>query len=175
MIEPGGIRWEKLRMGPISKDLSSSNAKPMAELIESADNRATRVFGTGFGAAMLMVFPMVLALVGLLVAWLVDLAIGPDLAALSFYVVFGGVLLPLILAQAIDRRFGGRFVAGGLPARSVGAVLRPYRWIGLDGSSNLLISLFASHEGNRRAGLLAVAFFTPVIGFVLVSALVSRG
>ena len=152
-VYPGGIRWDRMRMGPIARELSSKRAKPMAEAIEAADNRATRVFGTGFGAAMLMLFPIMLALVGLLVAWMVDLAFGPRLAALSFYAVFGLVLLPLIFVQAIDPRLGARYGPGSVPARIVAGVLRPYRWIGLDGSSNLLIGLFASHEGNRRAGL----------------------
>ncbi len=174
-VYPGGIRWDKMRMGPIARELSSKRARPMRDVIEAADNRATRVFGTGFGAALLMVFPIFLALLGLLVAWLVDLAFGPSLAALSFYIVFGTVLLPLVIVQAFDRRLGIRFADGGLPARVVAGVLRPYRWIGLDGSSNLLIGLFASHEGNRRAGLLAFAFFTPVLAVLIVSALVSRG
>lgn len=174
-VYPGGIRWEKMRMGPVSRALATKNARPIPEAIEAADNRATRVFGIGFGAAMILLMPVVLALAGLLVAWMLDSVAGPRLAALSFYIVFGAVLVPLLTAQLLDLQFGKRLDPAGRLAGMLTRVLRPYRSLGLDSSGNLLVGLFASHEGGRRAGLIAAAFMAPVVAVVMVSALVSAG
>lgn len=174
-VYPGGIRWEKMRMGPVARALATSNSKPIPDAIEAADNRATRVFGIGFGAAMILLMPVVLALVGLLVAWLLDSAFGPRLAALSFYIVFGAVLVPLLTAQLLDQQLGKRLVPTGWPARMLAQIMRPYRRLGLDSSGNLLVGLFASHEGGRRAGLIAAAFMAPVVGVLMISAVANSG
>jgi hypothetical protein len=174
-VYPGGIRWEKLRMGPVSRALAKTHERPVSDAIEAADNRATRVFGIGFGAAMILLMPVVLALVGLLVAWLLDAIAGPRLAALSFYIVFGVVLVPLLTAQLLDLQFGKRLDPAGWPARILARVLQPYRSLGFDSAGNLLVGLFTSHEGGRRSGLIAAAFMAPVIGVVMLSALVGSG
>lgn len=174
-VYPGGIRWEKMRMGPVSRALATKHARPIPEAIEAADNRATRVFGIGFGAAMILLMPVVLALVGLLVAWMLDSVAGPRLAALSFYFVFGVVLVPLLTAQVLDLQFGKRLDPTAWPARLLARVLQPFHRLGLDSSGNLLVALFSSHEGGRKAGLIAAAFMTPVVGIVLISAVVSAG
>ncbi|MCX7043108.1 MAG: hypothetical protein NT117_10700 [Gammaproteobacteria bacterium] len=174
-VYPGGIRWEKMRMGPVSRALAASNSTPVPDAIEAADNRATRVFGIGFGAAMILLMPVVLALVGMLVAWMLDAVAGPRLAALSFYIVFGVVLVPLLTAQLLDQQLGKRLDPTGWPARTLTQVLRPYRSLGLDSSGNLLVALFASHEGGRRAGLIAAAFMAPVVGVLMISALANSG
>jgi hypothetical protein len=174
-VYPGGIRWERMRMGPVTRALATKQSRPIPDAIEAADNRATRVFGIGFGAAMILLMPVVLALVGLLLAWLLEAVSGPRLAALSFYIVFGVVLVPLLTAQVLDLRLGKRLDPGGWPARMLARVLHPYRSLGLDSSGNLLIALFTSHEGGRRAGLITAAFMAPVVAVVMISAMASSG
>lgn len=170
-VYPNGIHWDNLRLGPLSRALGRARIRSMAEVIEQADNRATRVFGTGFGAAMILMMPIALAMVALVVAWAMELTFGHRLAAMSFYIVFGTALLPVMVAQGLDRRFGARLAPSGWPARLLTGILRPYQAV----AGNLPFSLFLSNEGGRRTALLSAAFFIPVVGFILLSALASRG
>ena len=71
-VYPGGVRWDRLRMGPIARR-SSAAGPGMDAAIEIADNRATRVFGTGVGLAMFMmllaVIMAIIVITSLLAHW----------------------------------------------------------------------------------------------------------
>src|SRR6185369_1584519 len=67
-VYPGGVRWDRLRMGPIARKTTAAGLG-MDTAIELADNRATRVFGTGFGLALLMLVPAFIMAFGLFGAY----------------------------------------------------------------------------------------------------------
>ena len=46
-VYPDGIRWDRLRMGPIEREQTQRRDGDFAALIERADNRASIVFAAG--------------------------------------------------------------------------------------------------------------------------------
>jgi hypothetical protein len=173
-VYPGGIRWEKLRMGPLARTLHAARTPAMPVVIENADNRATRVFGIGFGMAMVLLAPIVLILFSLLVALLVEKFLGPEIAVRGVALLILAALVPMLAAVSIDLHHGARLPAGGRSARGLTRVMRFYRGSWFDGRRNLLLGLFFSHEGRQRAMATAGMFLLPILSIVVIDLVVSQ-
>ena len=52
-VHPDGIRWERLRIGPILREVEMARDRPFSEIVRDADARATLVFAMGVTLAML--------------------------------------------------------------------------------------------------------------------------
>ena len=169
-VYPGGVRWDKLRMGPVQRSLEQALTGSAASLIDRADNRATTVFATG--VAMASILLSITLVIGLLFALSVaGLALGGirfDHSAVFLVCVFATVL-PTALATAVDRRLGHRFPRGGVRWRILEAGFRTYRLFGFNRGGNV-VGLLSSHAGERRTSLLVMAIFMPVMIGVLVGA-----
>jgi len=60
-VYPEGIKWGKGNSsGPIHRAVVEESQSSMQQLIERADNRATGIFGLGFGLAISLVIPIVI-------------------------------------------------------------------------------------------------------------------
>jgi hypothetical protein len=174
-VYPGGIRWEQLRLGARSMARSIQESGSMPALIERADNRATRVFGTGFGFAMVMgIFAAVVA-AGLIVGVLVDSAVGTGHLNQVFGILVAVLVLPWAIATTIDRSVGERFAPDGGLARALDAIFGLYARAGMGRRSNTLIALFVSHEGRVRAILTAVLLVFPVVVVLMLQTTLARG
>jgi hypothetical protein len=170
-VYPGGVRWGNLRMGPIARRVGEAGAPSADAAIEVADNRASRVFGTGFGFAMLMLMPVIVVAFGLAVATAVH-AVAPGIPSrATFNVAVALLLAPIVAATIIDRHAGSRLSATGPVTRAIERVFRGYRRVGVDRRNNLLISLFVSHEGRAKMMLAAVLVLVPVMAVVMVPTL----
>ena len=174
-VYPGGVRWQNLRIGPISRAISERNTPPMNEAIELADNRATRVFGTGFGVAMLMLIPVMLVLIVLMCTQLVEIVLGPEAAVIAFAASIAVVVAPWMLAILADRRIGQRFAADSPIGRLIAIVLAFYSRCGVDRKNNLLIALFLSNTGGMRGRLVVVTIMIPVMAIIMIPPLVAEG
>jgi hypothetical protein len=163
-VYPGGIRWDKLGLGPIARArlAAQAPAEHIAEAIERADNRATRVFGVGVSFAMLMVAPVVLVLVALAIALLVQALLGEGQSVDVLGVAVAVILLPWMLAMVADRRLGTWLAKLPVAGRVVGAVADFYARFGFGPRSNPLVALFASHAGRVRFALTALLVIMPV-------------
>lgn len=162
-VFPDGVRSERLRMGPLQRAADERHAPGRDELIDQADNRATVVFAIGVMMAMmlLMVSLLVALLFGLLLLLL--LAVGaPVDNALVFALSAMLVVAPFGIASVVDRRWGARLAPEGLAARGLSRLFRFYRAIGF-GRGNNAMALLASHGGQRRAMLLVMAVFFPIM------------
>ncbi len=167
-VYPGGVNWEKLRQGPISRRFSESTVPPMATLIEKADNLATRVFGVGFGFAMMMLIPIAVVALSLLCSFVLRKAFGLQHTQWMFIGLFLTLFVPMALTAFIDRRFGKRLAPDGRIHRLMLASFKFYDRIGLGRANNILLALFISRTGLRKwFGLVFV-----VIGIVYAIALV---
>ena len=155
-VYPGGIRWERLRMGPLHRAVVQSRVPAMAVRIETADNRATRVFGVGVAMALAMLAPFAIVTiataVSLVLGW-----VGVEVPGHGVIGAFLLVFLPLFLAMVVDRRVGARLAPNGLAARAVGGVLRAYDRVGLGRGMNAPMALFRSNVGGARATAVLVA------------------
>ena len=77
-VYPGGIRWDRFELGPLERErlTTQAPAQQIAEAIERADNRATRVFGGGVSVAMLFLTLGTLALLALVAGMLAQAFLG---------------------------------------------------------------------------------------------------
>ena len=174
-VYPGGIRWEKLRLGPRSLARSIEESGSMPALIERADNRATRVFGTGFGFAMVMGIFAALVAAGLIVGVLVDAAFGTGHLDQVFAALLVVLVLPWAIATTIDRGVGARLAPDGTLARVLDAIFGIYARAGMGRRSNTLVALFVSHEGRVRAVATAILLVLPVVIVLMVQTSLARG
>lgn len=167
-VYPGGIRWNNLRMGPVARELADTPDGEIDSTIELADNRATRVFGLGFGLAMLMLLPAGLVLTVILVALVAGLVSGHRLdAMIVFSYLVPAVLLPWAIAAILDKRMGEKLAPDGKPRRLLKRVLRFYAFLRFGGNNNPLLALFSSHEGTQRAGRTIMLIMMPIFAFVI--------
>ena len=167
-VFPAGIRWDRLRIGPIQREVEIAQYRDAESTIDRADNRATVVFAVGVTLAttFLLIAVMVVALFGLII--LVEtvlgapLRVGPTLGYLCIVVV-----APLFAAGFVDRRFGGRLRRDAPGARALSRLFRFYARIGLSQrASNPTYSLLSSHSGDRRMQVVTVLLMGAVMAVV---------
>jgi hypothetical protein len=175
-VYPGGIRWDRVESTPLARAAAEANAPSMPALIERADNRASRVFGIGYGFAMVMLMPVALVILSLAIGMTLDAIAGPGHAGWVFGTVVAVLMGPWALARAADRFLASRPRGGeGRAARVLSRVLGAYDRIGLSRGSNPLVALFVSHEGRQRAGLVGLLIGLPVLAFLMGQVFFSRG
>ena len=175
-VYPGGIRWDRVETTPLARASAERNAPSMPALIERADNRASRVFGIGYGFAMVMLLPVALVVVSLAIGLALDAIAGPGHAGWVFGVVVALLMGPWMLARTADRYFAWRpRDAGSRATRVLSRVLTFYDHMGMSRGSNPLVALFVSHEGRKRAGLVASLIGLPVLAFLMGQMFFSRG
>ena len=106
-IYPQGVRWDRLGMGRVQREVERKHEPPTEEVIEQADNLATTVFALGIMLAMVMVIVTVVATVLTGSAAVLAVAFGHQTAAMAIFLALFGVLVsPYLLAMALDRRYG---------------------------------------------------------------------
>ena len=169
-IYPDGVRWDRLRIGPVQRAVEQARAGDHAALIERADNRATTVFAAGVMMAtiLLSVTLMISVAFGLLLLAMTLGGLQVDVPAL-FIACVGLVILPTVLAMFIDRRFGAKLAPDGLARRLLAGVFRFYGGFGFSRGTNAL-GLLSSHIGERRTTLAIMAVMLPVMIAVLAGA-----
>jgi hypothetical protein len=160
-VYPDGIRWERLRIGPIEREVMQRRDGDFAAMIERADNRASIVFATGVAlAAMLLAITTVFVILfsaGSAIALALHAAIRPDQILILCILV---LLAPMLLVHLFDRRFGARI--GGLPRRFAAAMFNLYARLGFANRGGVL-AMLSSHHGRRRVRLLAGAAMVAVL------------
>ena len=163
-VYPGGVRWERMTLGPLTRArIAREPAESMDEIMDRADNRATRVFGVGFAFAAMFLGPITLVLIALLACLLVDAVTGGGYTLVTFFTVLALALLPWLLATIADHALG-TWLAARHPrlADAIGSLVNSYARV-LGFGSRSLMSLFASHEGLRRYSLVAFLVVMPVM------------
>jgi hypothetical protein len=170
-VYPLGIQWGNLdkKMGPNYVAASRETVGTMAQIIERADNRASRVFGVGFGMATTMLMPIVLVSL-LLVGIRIYLALGGPGGDTMVWVVMGAVMLlflPFGLLVLWDRQRGAAMAPESFQSRCLRAAFRFYGKLGMSRASNPLITLFASNEGGRSSSIVLGTMMGVVMLVVL--------
>jgi hypothetical protein len=170
-VFPGGIRWDRLRIGPIQREIEAAHYRDAGTAIDRADNRATVVFAVGVTLAttFLLICVMVVLLFGLIVA--VEAILGiPLQVGTALACLFIAVVAPLFVAGLVDRRFGGRLRRDGVGARALAGLFRAYGRLGLSQrASNPTFSLLSSHAGDRRMQAVTVLLMGAVVLAVAVA------
>ncbi|MGH8105725.1 MAG: hypothetical protein ACREO2_05380, partial [Arenimonas sp.] len=151
-VFPKGMQWDRLSdHGPIYKKDLEDNSPDMSELIEVADNRATVVFGLGFGTALTMFLLCLLmgVLIGILLALQIyGLSTKSDDIVFIMLAVFMG---PYFVVYTIDKYFGNKLGNGKIGAW-LGRIIGFYNRIGF-GRSSVLINLYRTNQSRRKGYL----------------------
>lgn len=164
-VFPAGIRWDRLRMGPIQREVERRRHGSTAASIDRADNRATVLFAIGVMLATLLLLISVLAAVGLTVGVAIMHLSGGHTDATNVLLGFMLLLLgPLLLANLVDRRFGARIQTGGRWRKMLDGLFRFYGRTGLGRGSDVL-AMLTSHGGQlRMTALIATVFGVVLFG-----------
>jgi len=173
-VFPDGIRWDRLRVGPVETRTARQKLPDIPTVIERADNRSTIIFTMGVSLASTLLLITLMLFVfypaGVLGLMLAGVEQTPWKLML---IILLPIMVPYPLAHTIDRRFGGKLDPAGIPARVLDAIFRLYAFGGFGRSSNASLAVLTSHGGEGRFSLLfgglviaAMAFsvFTTVVG-----------
>jgi hypothetical protein len=156
-VYPDGIRWDKLRSGPIVREVENRLSGDPQAAIERADNRATTVFAVGVSlASTLIVVTVAIVLlfpVGYAIAHLFTSNVD---GVLVFDITVLALIVPSLLLMALDRRFGARLAPNGWLRRAMTVLITGYAIVGI-GKGSATIALLSSHHGERRTQV-AIAF-----------------
>lgn len=168
-VYPAGVNWEGLRWGPVYARVVRRRFAPLPELIEHADNRASKVFGFGIGFAVALLAPLLLLGLAAVLTYVFYRGLGRSVAWLTLWNWLIAILiLPYLLAAAVDRLFGRRLAPGSRVARVLGWLFPFYLRLGFGSFVNYPVTLFLSHYGRRRGG---IAILLTVMVMVIASML----
>jgi len=174
-VYPQGIKWDKISsFGPAHRSVTEESTRPMKQLIEQADNRATVIFGLGFGLAVSLLIPIFIVGSMLLVLLVVqyfgaDIALWHALLWLLFFILLG----PWIAAYIGDYYWGEKLARAGKDGW-LKSVFRAYQKIGFGSGNNTVVSLYTTNRGSKKMGMLLVGGGV-LFSFAAIMALDSRG
>lgn len=166
-VFPNGIRWERLRYGPISERVYRERLPSLPALIGKVDDFCSAIFSCAFMFVLIfaIAFPVTALLGG--AAFLISLGLGGvSLGAVFRALLFLFIALPLA-ASLLDRSVGRKLDPGSLPARSVRAFQISYYWmylLPLYGTSMMV--LFSNVRKRALYPVLFLLFF-GILGFFL--------
>ncbi|MCI4567227.1 hypothetical protein [Lysobacter sp. CFH 32150] len=167
-VYPDGILWERLRIGPVQREVEQRLHDGTATAIERADNLATTVFAAGVTMATLMLSVSLLLAATFTTVQLVGSRFGFDI---DFKLVLAlcslVVLIPFLLSRQLDHLYGARLRPGSLPHRTLAATLRGFARVGLGRTSNMAMALLTSHGGERRVVLLTMCIIAAATWAVI--------
>jgi hypothetical protein len=163
-VYPDGIRWDRLRMGPLQRRVEAGLDQGAEASIEAADNGATTIFAIGVVMAIMIaiVAGLLLVVAGSL-TWAgpaLGLPIDPYKALLALVAL---VMVPFGALVLADRRYGAAIPAGGAAERVLLGALRFYARLGLGRGRNRIMALLGSHVGERKMMLLTVLLMVGTV------------
>jgi hypothetical protein len=162
-VYPDGIRWERLRMGPIERGVMQRRDGDFAAMVERADNRASVVFATGVALAvfLLILTALVVSLfaAGSATALAFNAAIRPDHILLICALV---LVAPMILLHLFDRVLGARLRENGHAWRTIATMFNLYARLGFANRGGVL-GMLSSHHGRRVQAITGVALMTCIM------------
>jgi hypothetical protein len=171
-VFPDGIRWERLRMGPVQHEIEMARYTGRDATIERSDNRATIVFSVGVTlASTLLYITLVIACIFAAVIGCAALAgARVDVGSVLGYCTLA-VFAPMGIAMLVDRRFGSRLREHSPAKRALRALLHLYSRTGImQRASNPTVSLLSSHGGEHRINLMTLGVFLVATAVVLFAA-----
>lgn len=166
-IYPGGVRWDRLKTGPIQRRVIEHRGIRIADRIETADNRASIVFALGVTFALILFGLVLVVVVGFTISSLLAWLFGwPWLLPNGVFLLLALIALPYAIAYGFDRRFGARVAPAGRTSRVVAAIYRFYAQLGYGSDSNPIMTLLKSHVGERKV------FVATFVSILFVAAIV---
>ena len=124
-VYPQGIRWERVRSGPIGKQLRRALFSDQDALIERADNFSTLVFSTGIAIVYSVLISVITGIVPALIGIAMQLWVWPlPKPATWFLIAMVLLVVPMILPRVLDKVLGNRLAPDGRAARALATLHR---------------------------------------------------
>jgi hypothetical protein len=177
-VFPGGIAWDRMRSGPIMRDIARARTPSLQSLIDRADRLASMIFGAAFAFALLFGYSLVMGSILVLGAaalsrWLID---DPAKALVVMEVVLFAVIGPTVLAGLSDRQMGDRLAPDSRLARIIRRIGAASGRFGATGLFMPLIYTLLTNLRLRRQGSVFVGVIAAFLALVMVKdVLLPRG
>lgn len=177
-VFPGGIAWDRMRSGPIMRDIARARTPSLQSLIDRADRLASMIFGAAFAIALLFGYSLVMG--GILVTgaavlsrWVFD---DPAKSLVVMELVLLTVIGPTLLAGLIDRRMGDRLDPDSRLGRVIRRIGVASSRAGATGLFMPLIYTLLTNLRLRRQGTVFVGVIVAFLSLVMVKdVLLKRG
>lgn len=175
-VYPEGIDWERLKRGPVFRAWAGETVRSLAQTIDQADNRASKVFAFGLVLTLMsfaiMLFTMGLVALGGFAAWW-----WPALED-NVWFAFGLVsllVLPVIGASLFDRHYGHLVSRGSVTERAIRSCYRLSSWMVWGRLTNPFLLTVMSRLGVRRGNLLMVGALYGLMAVIAVEMMLRNG
>lgn len=167
-VYPDGVHWELLRWGPLYKRAIMERFPGVASTVETADNRASRVFGFGVGFALMLLAPLLVMVALATITYAAYELSGHALSLGAVWLlVFLAIFGPFFAMFLLDRYASAHIRPDGTIARTIARVLRWYSRLGLGSITNYPLLLFFSRFGQYKSGLMTSFAIVAVVGLVM--------
>ena len=167
-----GWSWDRLKLGPYSRERLEQRVPSLSRAINTADDRASMVFAAGAMLVMTSLYSVGIVLTGLAIGFAVEAATGIS-GPRVFFIAIACLFLAAILPALLDRRFGRRITADTRAGRVFGRVVHagllvsPVRW------TAPIQFMFQSRIGERRLSI-ALGISAGIMAAAMVLSLVLR-
>ncbi len=171
-VFPAGVRWEKTKDGPISKQLQQSHPS-LPRLIELSDKASSLVFSSSFLIVFVFVFSIVLIGGAGLIAWLIStLAFEGSyleqtmsvLVALPLGIVVICSLFDKVLIKKTRESWEGKWYV-----KPLATILKTFFWITGKPLSTSIQQTLATHIPRKLSIPLFAFAFIGLLGFFVVN------
>ncbi len=175
-VYPGGIDYEKMKRSPVFLSHIRQTIPSPLEAIERTDNYASFVFAFGMLIVImsitvtLMTSGLVLG-VELLFHWLT----GESAPPWAMFTIVACLIVPIVLAGLLDRRWGGRLAPDGRIATAILWVYRGNSFVSSGWISGYLLQTILSRFGTLRGNAVLLGAIYTLIALVFVEILVLTG
>jgi hypothetical protein len=174
-VHPDGIRWDRLRMGPVQREVEQAMYGSAEASVDRADNRATTVFAIGVMLASLLVATTVFVLVAVCCVLWAAQRLGFHPTAFNVLIaMFALLVVPVALANRIDRARGNALARDGLVRRALAVIFSLYGRAGMGRGNNPTLALMASHAGPVRMVVFTTTALLLAVTVVMTSYDVQR-
>jgi hypothetical protein len=177
-VFPSGIRWDRMRTGPIMREVQRQRTPSLQTLIDRSDRLASMIFGGAFAIALMFAYSLVLGGVLVLGAiafsrWLVH---GPEKGLVLMELVLFALLAPIMIAGLVDRRMGDRLDPQGPAARLIRRLGVASTYLGTSVLFMPLMYTLLTNLRQKRHGTVLVLIIAGFMGLVMVKdVLIPRG
>lgn len=177
-VFPHGVRWDRMKSGPIMRELQRESMPSLQSLIDRADKLASMIFGAAFAMALLfgyaLVFGGLLSVAGFAFSKWVLRSPQPGMMAMQFMLML--YMGPILVVALIDRYFGHKLDPDGRTARIIRKVGKFYNRMQSPALFPPLMFTLTTNLGGRRQSRIIAAVMAAFFAFLLVKdVLITRG
>lgn len=174
-VYPNGVRWEQTRYGPITKEFYRERLPSLQQQTAAVDRFCSILFS--FATIIVLTFVsstvVVIAMAGL--SWLVGKRLlGWENEMLIFYGILALLLIPMLVASQMDKRWGERM--GSRAKRAVRGALRIGYFSQLGAlTATISNTLFTNIHRVKSVGIFYLAFVGLLAFFMVRDVMVRLG